>query len=103
MRKVTSAGVLQYTLTAVNNGSTSLSTLPINDATPAFTTYLSAACSVTLPAVLTACTVSTQPAVGVLGNVQWTFTGVLAPSRQMIVSYQIMLDQLTRFPSSGSA
>ena len=83
---------LQYTLTAVNNGSTSLSTLSINDATPAFTTYLSAACPVTLPVVLTACIVSLQPAVGAPGNVQWTFTGVLAPSGQLTVSYQVKVN-----------
>jgi uncharacterized repeat protein (TIGR01451 family) len=84
---------LQYTLTAVNNGSVALSTLFINDATPAFTTYLSAACPVTLPAVITACTVSTQPAVGAPGSVQWTFTGVLAPSSQLTVSYQVKVNQ----------
>ncbi|MBT9476119.1 MAG: DUF11 domain-containing protein, partial [Polaromonas sp.] len=84
---------LQYTLTAVNNGSVALSTLFINDATPAFTTYLSAACPVTLPAVITACTVSVQPAVGAPGSVQWTFTGVLAPSGQLTVSYQVKVNQ----------
>jgi hypothetical protein len=84
---------LQYTLTAVNNGSVALSALFINDATPAFTTYLSAACPVTLPAVITACTVSVQPAVGTPGSVQWTFTGVLAPSGQLTVSYQVKVNQ----------
>ena len=84
---------LQYTLTAVNNGSTPLSTLVINDATPAFTTYLSAACPVTLPAVITACNVSVQPAVGASGNVQWTFSGSLAASGQLAVTYQVKLNQ----------
>lgn len=84
---------LQYTLTAVNNGSAALSTLVINDATPAFTTYLSAACPVTLPAVITACNVSMQPAAGAPGNVQWTFTGMLAPNGQLAVTYQVKVDQ----------
>lgn len=84
---------LQYTLTAVNNGGTALSTLLINDATPAFTTYLSAACPVILPAVITACTVSVQPAVGAPGNVQWTFNGALAASGQLAVTYQVKLNQ----------
>ena len=84
---------LQYTLTAVNNGSTSLSTVSINDATPAFTTYLSAACPVTLPAVITACTVSMQPAVGAPGSVQWTFAGVLAPTGQLTVTYHVKVNQ----------
>jgi uncharacterized repeat protein (TIGR01451 family) len=84
---------LQYTLTAVNNGGTALSTLLINDATPAFTTYLSAACPVILPAVITACTVSVQPAVGAPGNVQWTFNGSLAASGLLAVTYQVKLNQ----------
>ena len=84
---------LQYTLTAVNNGSMSLSTVSINDATPAFTTYLSAACPVTLPAVITACTVSMQPAVGAPGSVQWTFAGVLAPTGQLTVTYHVKVNQ----------
>ena len=84
---------LQYILTAVNNGSTSLSTVSINDATPAFTTYLSAACPVTLPAVITACTVSMQPAVGAPGSVQWTFAGVLAPTGQLTVTYHVKVNQ----------
>ena len=84
---------LQYTLTAVNNGSGALSTLFINDATAAFTTYLSAACPVTLPAVITACTVSMQPAVGSPGGVQWTFAGVLAPTGQLTVTYQVKVNQ----------
>lgn len=84
---------LQYTLTAVNNGSEPLSTLVINDATPAFTTYLSAACPASLPAGLSACNVSTQPAVGAQGSLQWTFTGSLAPSAQLAVTYQVKVNQ----------
>ncbi len=84
---------LQYTLTAVNNGSAALSTLVINDATPAFTTYLSAACPPTLPAVITACSVSIQPAVGAQGGLQWTFTGSLASGAQLAVTYRVKVDQ----------
>ena len=85
--------ILQYTLTATNNGSAALSTLVINDATPAFTTYVSATCPVVLPAVITACSVSTQPGVGSPGNVQWTFSGKLAPGGQLVVTYQVRLNQ----------
>ena len=80
---------LQYNLTAINNGSEPLSLLVINDATPAFTTFYSAACPATLTGGLTACSLSQQPAVGAAGSVQWTFTGSLAPSAQLSVSYQV--------------
>lgn len=83
---------MQYSLTALNNGSEPLSTLVINDATPAFTTYLSAVCPAVLPAGLSACTVSTQPAVGASGSLQWTFTGSMAPSAQLAVTYQVRIN-----------
>lgn len=85
--------VLQYSLKAQNNGSELLSTLVINDATPAFTTYLSAACPGALPSGVSACSVSSQPATGAQGSVQWTFTGALLPSAQLSVSYQVKVNQ----------
>jgi hypothetical protein len=57
-----------------------LATLMIYDATPAFTTFVSAACPATLPAGIITCSVTTQPAVGASGALQWTFTGALAAS-----------------------
>jgi len=83
---------LQYSLTAVNNGITPLSTLVIDDTTPAFTSYLSAACPTVLPAVITACSLLTQPAVGMTGNMRWSFTGTLAPSGQVVVTYQVKVN-----------
>ncbi len=83
---------LQYTLTAQNNGPSGLTTLVINDATPAFTTFVSAACPGTLPAGITACSVTTKPAVGAAGGIQWTFTGSLAASAQLAVTYQVKLN-----------
>ena len=82
---------LQYTLTATNNGAQSLTTLVINDATPAFTTFVSAACPATLPAGITACSVSTEPAVGASGALQWTFTGSLAATGSLAVTYQVKI------------
>lgn len=82
---------LQYTLTATNNGAQSLATLVINDATPAFTTFVSAACPATLPPGISACSVSTQPAVGAGGALQWTFTGSLAASGSLAVTYQVKI------------
>jgi hypothetical protein len=68
-----------------------LATLVINDATPAFTTFVSAACPATLPAGITTCSVSTQPAVGASGALQWTFTGSLAASGSLAVTYQVKI------------
>jgi uncharacterized repeat protein (TIGR01451 family) len=84
---------LEYTLNAVNYGTQSLLTLIINDATPAFTTYVSASCPSSLPAGIAACAVSTQPAVGGQGALQWTFAGTLIPGAQLMVSYRVKVDQ----------
>lgn len=53
--------VLTYTIVYTNNASGALSTLRINDSTPAFTTFASAACIGTLPANLSSCSVSSAP------------------------------------------
>jgi uncharacterized repeat protein (TIGR01451 family) len=82
---------LQYTLTATNNGAQSLATVVINDATPAFTTFVAAACPATLPPGISACSVSTQPSVGASGALQWTFTGSLAASASLAVTYQVKI------------
>ena len=58
--------VLLYTLTGQNNGSGSLTTLVINDATPAYTTFVNAACPGSLPTGITSCTLS-QPTSGQSG------------------------------------
>ena len=79
---------LQYQLSLTNQGSSPLTTLLVNDTTPAFTTFLSAAC----PApTAVACSVSSQPAVGGQGGVQWTFTGSLASGDQTAVTFQVMV------------
>ena len=87
------ADILQYTLTATNNGTQALSTLVVNDVTPAFTTFQSASCPGSLPAGISACNVSAQPAVGGTGSMQWTFTGTLASGGQLIVTYRVKVDQ----------
>ena len=71
---------ITYTVAYQNNGDTPIGTIVISDATPAFTTFVSAGCSLPLPAALTACSVSTQPAVGGQGGLQWTLTGSLNPA-----------------------
>ncbi|WP_318409293.1 hypothetical protein [Polaromonas sp. SM01] len=86
---------LEYKLTATNSGTQALSTLFVNDSTAAFTGFVSAACPLpaSLPAGITACAVTTQPAVGAQGALKWTFTGSLAPSAQLSVTYQVKVDQ----------
>ena len=84
---------LQYALTAANMGAQPLSTLVVSDVTPAFTNFVSAACPGVLPAGMTGCALTTQPAVAAKGAVQWTFTGSLGPGAQVIVTYNVKLDQ----------
>ena len=83
-----------YTLTYQNNSSAPISSIVISDATPAYTTFLSARCVVPppLPAAITACTVTTAPAVGAAGSVKWTLTGILSSSATGQVSYIVKVD-----------
>ncbi len=80
---------LEYQLTATNHGSAALNNVVVSDATPSYTNYVLANCPASLPASLTACTVSSQPAAGGQGAVQWTFAGTLAPTGQTVVTYQV--------------
>jgi uncharacterized repeat protein (TIGR01451 family) len=81
---------LTYTITYRNDSTGPLSTITVNDATPAFTTFVGASCG-SLPANLTACSVSTSPALGGLGSIIWTFTGTLAPAAQGTVSFSVQV------------
>lgn len=78
---------VQYQLTLTNLGTASLTTLVVSDATPAFTTFVSAACPGSLPASLTSCNVPLQPAVGGQGIIQWVFVGSFAPGSQFTVTF----------------
>ena len=84
---------LQYQLTVVNQGSAPLTALMVNDATPGFTTFLSAACPTALPTGMSACTLNTVPATGAQGALQWKFTGSLQPAAQVVVTYQVLVSQ----------
>jgi uncharacterized repeat protein (TIGR01451 family) len=81
--------VLEYTITYTNTGPTPVSAIVVTDATPAFTTYLSAACTTPLPATLTGCAVTTQPAVNGAGSVVWTLAGSLNSGGSGSVTYQV--------------
>ncbi|HKR96423.1 MAG TPA: hypothetical protein VJW55_13705, partial [Candidatus Angelobacter sp.] len=81
---------LTYTLTFTNDSSGAISNIVVNDATPAYTIFVSAACGAPLPLSLTGCSVTT-PAAGQTGNIQWTFTGTLNPSQTGTVTFVVKI------------
>jgi uncharacterized repeat protein (TIGR01451 family) len=81
---------LTYTVTFINDSTSPISNLKVNDSTPAYTTFVSAACGSPLPNNLTACSI-TSPSVGAAGAIQWTFTGTLAPSQTGTVSFVVKI------------
>ncbi len=81
--------VLEYIVTYINTGAGPLAAIVITDATPAYTTFESAACGAPLPASLTSCTVSAQPAAGASGSVVWTLGGTLLSGGSGSVVYQV--------------
>jgi len=83
---------LQYRLTATNMGAKPLSSLVVNDFTPAFTNFFAAGCPGALPAGITGCSL-TKPAVGAKGAVQWTFTGSLDPGKSMLLTFLVDVEQ----------
>lgn len=72
----TSGNVITYTITYTNQGASAVSAVKLRDETPAWTVLATASCG-TLPAGITACGVTAQPAVGAAGSVEWTLTGAL--------------------------
>jgi uncharacterized repeat protein (TIGR01451 family) len=80
--------ILEYTITYTNAGSGALSSIVVTDATPAFTTYQAAACGA-LPANLSSCAVTAQPAVNGTGSVVWTLGGSLLSNGSGSVSYTV--------------
>jgi uncharacterized repeat protein (TIGR01451 family) len=81
--------VLEYIVTYTNTGSGTLSSIVVTDATPAFTTFESAACGSPLPGNVSSCTVSAAPALGAAGSVVWTLGGTLLSGGSGTVSYQV--------------
>ncbi len=85
--------VIEYQLTATNPSSGAVSVIVISDGVPAYTGFVSASCPGTLPTGISACGVTTQPAVGAQGSVQWSFTGTLGSGAQAVVTYQVRVTQ----------
>lgn len=90
--------ILTYTLTYANTQDKAVQLTSVDDATPAFTTYVaaSAACGAA-PAGIT-CAVAQQPTLpATTGAVTWTFTGTptatLQPGAQGTVTYQVQVAQ----------
>jgi len=82
-----SGEIITYTVTYKNISTEPLNTFVINDTTPAFTTFVSAATGA-FPNNLTAVNL-TQPAPGATGAIKWTFTGSLAPGSSGTVTFQV--------------
>lgn len=97
-----SGEVLEYQIQYTNNTTTPINTLVIKDITPAYTTFISALADV-LPNALTDCTKITPASVapvpcvkpdtaGGTGDIEWRFTGALAPGATGLVTFRVMLE-----------
>lgn len=83
--------VLRYTVTATNTSDQPVTSVTINDATPPYTTFDSAACPAALPSGITSCTVATSPASGAAGSVEWNLGGDLPSGQQISVTYEVTI------------
>jgi uncharacterized repeat protein (TIGR01451 family) len=81
---------LTYIVTFINDSTTAISNLKVNDSTPSYTTFVSATCGSPLPSNLTACSI-TSPSVGGTGAIQWTLTGTLSPSQTGTVTFVVKI------------
>jgi uncharacterized repeat protein (TIGR01451 family) len=81
--------VLEYTIAYTNTSAGVLSSIVVTDATPAFTTFVSAGCGAPLPGNISSCTVTSQPAVNAAGSVVWTLGGTLLSGGSGTVTYQV--------------
>lgn len=80
--------LLTYTITYRNLGPDPVTALALQDFTPSHTVFEGASCGA-LGVGLGSCLVSTQPAVGAIGTLTWTFTGALAPGGSGSVTFRV--------------
>jgi mucin-19 len=81
--------VLEYLITYTNTSNSPLSTIALSDATPAYTTFLSADCVTPLPNNISTCIASTVPTMGGMGLIAWTVTGSLIPMQVGTVRFRV--------------
>jgi uncharacterized repeat protein (TIGR01451 family) len=81
---------LEYRITYTNNSTAPLTTIVITDGVPAFTRFAAASCGANPPGI-TACAVTTQPAVNGTGALAWTLTGALAPAGSSFVLFSVQV------------
>lgn len=92
-RSAAKAGdTLVYVIRFENHGKEPLGQLRIHDQTPAYTVFVNANCGTPLPAGLSACAVSQQPAAGATGGVEWSLTGSLPPGGSGQVGFSVTLE-----------
>jgi uncharacterized repeat protein (TIGR01451 family) len=93
---------LEYQITYTNNGISAIDNLVVNDATPAYTSFISASAGA-FPANLTACQKNTPTSavaipcanadtVGGTGGIKWQFTGKLQPGASGKVIFRVTVD-----------
>lgn len=83
--------VITYTVTYSNRSAEPLSNIVIHDKTPAFTVFQNAVCDTPLPAALSGCNVTQQPAVDGTGAIEWTLGGTLHSGHQGSVTFSIKI------------
>jgi len=92
--------ILEYRITYTNNGPDPITNLQINDATPAFTTFVSGLCESAVPATPTSlgvCTLTLMPPPQQAGALKWTFSSTGSPSQLPpagtgFVTFQVKVD-----------
>ena len=82
--------VLEYIITYTNSANAPVSMIVLTDATPVYTTFVSAVCNMPLPAALTGCSF-TAPTAGASGNVVWTLNGSLNAMQVGTVALRVMV------------
>ena len=85
-----SGDILLYTITYRNTGADVLTNLVVNDATPAYTRFVSAADG-TRAAGLTNVVIA-NPGANNKGAVSWTFAGNLNPGQSGTVTFRVKVD-----------
>jgi uncharacterized repeat protein (TIGR01451 family) len=83
---------ITYTLAYTNLAASPLRSIRVADATPPYTRFVSAACTLPLPAGVSACSVTASPAVGATGAIEWTLVGDLLPAAGGGVSFTVELN-----------